>query len=456
MSVLTRAIKELLFYRGLLFFVCVGIVWVAFGLFWGACFGLFLLCCLVCYESVQLWRLLAWLDGKSPYPVFSEGSVWALLAARLSANDERYNKQKQQLTELVHRFDELLAVLPVGVLLVRSGGQVVWASELAKRHFKLSGKVSHNPLTFGNEKSGQPLAELDKLWQSDELSVFLRQTPTTAVHKKILLEQGAEKTWLSLSLVSFERDVNLLFSEDVSTKERLDAMRSDFVANASHELRTPLTVIQGFLETLQEYPDLEDAMRGQFVALMRDESEKMLTIINHLLALSRLENPEHSTFLPVDLSALCQKVAEDTTALAQHTGQGHKVRADIHAGLWVMGDGDMLYAALSNLAFNAIWHTKAGTSVTIGLTQAGETVLFFVADNGEGIASHHLPRLTERFYRASQGRERPHKNHGTGLGLAIAKHALARHGGALQVESTLGVGTRFWVILPLFAHKNER
>ncbi|MDO4426622.1 MAG: ATP-binding protein [Moraxella sp.] len=456
MSVLTRAIKELLFYRGLLFFACVGIVSVAFGLFWGACFGLFLLCCLVCYESVQLWRLLAWLDGTSSYPIFHERSVWALLAARILANDERYHKQKQQMTELVHRFDELLAVLPVGVLLVRSGGQVLWASELAKRHFKLSGKVSHNPLTFGNEKSGQPLAEVDKLWQSDELGVFLRQTPTSAVHKKILLEQGMEATWLSLSLVSFERDVNLLFSEDVSTKERLDAMRSDFVANASHELRTPLTVIQGFLETLQEYPDLEHAMRGQFVALMRDESEKMLTIINHLLALSRLENPEHSTFLPVDLSALCQKVAEDTEALALHAGQGHQVVATVCKDSWVMGDYDMLYAALSNLAFNAIWHTKAGTSVTLGLAKDGENIRFFVADNGEGIASHHLPRLTERFYRASQGRERPHKNHGTGLGLAIAKHALARHGGTLQVESTLGMGTRFWVILPLFAHKNER
>lgn len=207
-----------------------------------------------------------------------------------------------------------------------------------------------------------------------------------------------------------------------------------------------MTVIQGFLETLQDYPDIDDKTREEFIGLMSDESQKMLSIINDLLHLSRLENTPYvgDNKTPVNLSELIAVVYTDTQNLSNTHGTHHKITLQSQPDIWILGSVKDLYSALSNLTFNAILHTPPNTDIVIGLCKQGDQAVFFVEDTGQGIAPEHLPRLTERFYRVSGGRERTYKTQGSGLGLAITKYALFEHKSELFVQSTLGVGTRFW------------
>ncbi len=226
-----------------------------------------------------------------------------------------------------------------------------------------------------------------------------------------------------------------------------ERMRVDFVANASHELRTPLASILGFIETLNDEAGEDAAVRARFLKVMDDEARRMLRLIEDLISLSRIEAekyrlPDH----PVDL---VQLVADVRAELADAAGDRGRdlvglVDPDVPA---VSGDRVQLSQMLHNLIGNAMKYGRAGTPVTISLRHdASGMVRLSVGDQGEGIAAVHIPRLTERFYRADAGRSR--SVGGTGLGLAIVKHIVERHRGRLDIVSQVGIGTTVMVILP--------
>ena len=239
----------------------------------------------------------------------------------------------------------------------------------------------------------------------------------------------------------FDKHLQLLVSQDITPMEKLNQTRSDFIANVSHELRTPLTVINGFVETMQDLPNLPADKREQFLALMKKDSDRMLTLLDDLLTLSRLENfdPTHK-LQPINLSALVEQLSQEGMTLS-----GGKQTFDtvIEPNLWIQGVQLDLYNALSNLVFNAVRYNPEGGHIAIHLHSSDNAAnaRFSVTDNGPGIAAEHIPRLTERFYRVDAGRSRA--SGGTGLGLAITKHALAEHGSRLEVESTVGKGSEF-------------
>ncbi|MDE8347707.1 MAG: ATP-binding protein [Acidocella sp.] len=243
------------------------------------------------------------------------------------------------------------------------------------------------------------------------------------------------------------------------TRERtLERMRADFVANASHELRTPLTSLIGFIETLQG-PALGDSEAlPRFLKIMGEQADRMQRIIADLLSLSRIEMTEHQPPADqVDLIPLLRQVAAFMEPILR---DGHaSLTLDLDADLpSVRGDAGQLTQVFGNLIDNAVKysvlkHHKGGGIVTVTakatpipnyLTQG---VLITVTDDGPGIAREHLPRLTERFYRADKGRSRAVG--GTGLGLAIVKHVVSRHRGRLVIESTEGEGTSCHIWLPL-------
>jgi two-component system phosphate regulon sensor histidine kinase PhoR len=226
-----------------------------------------------------------------------------------------------------------------------------------------------------------------------------------------------------------------------------ERMRVDFVANASHELRTPLASILGFIETLSDEAGEDAMVRTRFLKVMDDEARRMLRLIEDLISLSRIEAekyrlPDH----PVDLVAL---VAEVRAELADGAGARGRdlvgvVDPDVPA---VSGDRVQLSQMLHNLIGNAMKYGRAGTPVTVSLRRDDSgMVRLSVRDEGEGIAAVHIPRLTERFYRADAGRSR--SVGGTGLGLAIVKHIVERHRGRLDIVSVVGTGTNVMVILP--------
>ena len=235
--------------------------------------------------------------------------------------------------------------------------------------------------------------------------------------------------------------MQLLVSQDITPMEKLNQTRSDFIANVSHELRTPLTVINGFVETMQDLPNLPADKREQFLALMKKDSDRMLTLLDDLLTLSRLENCDPSHKLqPINLSALVEQLSQEGVTLS--AGK-QTFDTDIEPNLWIQGVQLDLYNALSNLVFNAVRYNHDGGHISIRLHSNADmaNARFSVSDNGPGIAAEHIPRLTERFYRVDAGRSRA--SGGTGLGLAITKHALAEHGSCLEVESTVGKGSEF-------------
>jgi two-component system phosphate regulon sensor histidine kinase PhoR len=232
---------------------------------------------------------------------------------------------------------------------------------------------------------------------------------------------------------------------DRSALRSAERMRTDFVANASHELRTPLATIIGYAETLSDGAEVDAAMRSRFGATIQSEARRMLRIVEDLMSLSRIEADRYrAPNEKVDLGEIARIAIEHAASLAER--RGCRLDSSIESGLpMVMGDFGQLLQLADNLIGNAIRYgcgDKACT-VTVSVRADDGRLILVVKDQGEGIASEHLPRLTERFYRVDSARSR--ESGGTGLGLAIVKHIVERHRGTLEIQSEPGKGTQVTV-----------
>ncbi|PXA90994.1 ATPase [Nostoc sp. 3335mG] len=239
------------------------------------------------------------------------------------------------------------------------------------------------------------------------------------------------------------RIVHLIDRTGSYTAER---MRVDFVANASHELRTPLASLLGYIETLQDEAGEDPAIRGRFLKIMNDEARRMQRLIEDLISLSRIEadkyrKPEQT----VDLNALAEEVRLEL--LGGGSPRAADLEFDLGAVPPVLGDRVQLSQLLHNIIGNAMKYGREATPVRFHLGQRPDGMVeMSVADEGEGIPTEHIPRLTERFYRVDSGRSRAMG--GTGLGLAIVKHVVERHRGRLDIASIVGKGTTVTILLP--------
>ncbi len=241
--------------------------------------------------------------------------------------------------------------------------------------------------------------------------------------------------------------------QDVTEIQQLDQMRRDFVANVSHELRTPLTAILGFVETLQGPARGDPAATDRFLNIMSDEASRMNRLVGDLLSLSRVEEVSRMRPTdPVDLDQIIRSVARNLSPFA-NSNNSTVTYEDAETSVVVPGDADQLLQVITNLVENALKYGGQGTEVAVSLTKVhgrhglrGDGWMVSVQDNGPGIDSIHITRLTERFYRIDSHRSR--EMGGTGLGLAIVKHIINRHRGRLKIESTLGKGSVFSVVLP--------
>ena len=225
---------------------------------------------------------------------------------------------------------------------------------------------------------------------------------------------------------------------DVTAKRRVEDMRRDFVANVSHELRTPLTVIGGFF-------DLDEVLEPHHVALIRDQVQRMRHIVDDLLMLSGLENRDETQTDESEVVAM-HRIAEDVVKEGEALSLGRHTFVKEIEDVSLLGHPDELRSAAMNLVSNAVRYTPDGGTITVRWGRSGMGAVFSVTDTGIGIEAKHIPRLTERFYRADKGRSR--QTGGTGLGLAIVKHVLRRNGGTLKIESTPGVGSVFAMHFP--------
>jgi len=232
---------------------------------------------------------------------------------------------------------------------------------------------------------------------------------------------------------------------DVTNIEAAEKSRREFIANVSHELRTPLTSIQGYVETLMEDPPPPLETNREFLGVILKNTTRMNRLTEDLLALASVESPDYKLALQrMKARGLVEDAIESLAGIVVDGVELLFAGAPDHC---VMADPDAMTQVFGNLIENALKYAKAGRRIEVGAQAANGEVQFSVRDFGPGIASEHLDRIFERFYRVDKARSR--ESGGTGLGLAIVKRIVQAHGGRIWAESELGSGTTFYFTLPV-------
>ncbi|NNC93788.1 MAG: hypothetical protein HKN80_14995 [Acidimicrobiia bacterium] len=232
---------------------------------------------------------------------------------------------------------------------------------------------------------------------------------------------------------------------DVTERRNVEAMRSDFVADASHELKTPVASIQAAAETLVRAIDEDPAAARRFASQVHVTAVRLSQLVTDLLDLSRVES-ERLEPKEVDLGRL---IAKELDRLADRAEvMGIELVADAEPVVVLAGRKDVRLA-VRNLLENALAYTEPGGAVTVSTRRRESKAVISVADTGIGIPGRDVARIFERFYRVDDARNRD--TGGTGLGLAIVRHVAEAHGGSVDVESELGVGSTFTIGIPIRA-----
>ena len=377
----------------------------------------------------HLWYLLrlAWLIRRQHrlVPPFPPG-VWGDVYRSIGRYQQRGRKGRKRQLRFIRRFREAANSVPDALVVLDKNRRIEWANPAATALMDL-----HWP-----QDDGKPLLEV---FRHPELGEYIcageygRPLEVAPEHDRSIM--------LSIRVAPFgeRKKQRLIVGRDITKIFHLNVIRRDFVANASHELRTPLTVIAGFLENLLDSPQTPPGHRRP-LGLMQNQAERMRSIIEDLLTLSRLEMDEDaSERAPVDVPCELEQIIADARTLS---AGAHRFSIDIEPDLMLLGKAGELRSALSNILFNAVKHTPPDSRIELrwGLDEDGAPV-YSVQDDGPGIAPEHIPRLTERFYRVDKARSRA--SGGTGLGLAIVKHVLNHHAARLAVISEPGAGATF-------------
>ncbi|MEQ4453452.1 MULTISPECIES: phosphate regulon sensor histidine kinase PhoR [Kosakonia] len=377
----------------------------------------------------HFWNLLRlswwlWVD-KSMTPPPGTGS-WEPLLYGLHQMQMRNKKRRRELGNLIKRFRSGAESLPDAVILTTEEGAIFWCNGLAQQMLGLRWP----------DDNGQNILNLLRY---PEFTKYIRnQEFGRPLH--LVLNNGRH---LEIRVMPYSEQQLLMVARDVTQMHQLEGARRNFFANVSHELRTPLTVLQGYLEMMQEQT-LEGAPREKALHTMREQTSRMEGLVRQLLTLSKIEAaptlPPNET---IDVPMMLRVVEREAQTLSQ---QKHTFSFEVDNALKVLGNEEQLRSAISNLVYNAVNHTPAGTHVIVRWQHVPQGAEFSVEDNGPGIAAEHIPRLTERFYRVDKARSR--QTGGSGLGLAIVKHAVNHHESRLDIVSEPGKGTRFSFVLP--------
>jgi two-component system phosphate regulon sensor histidine kinase PhoR len=377
----------------------------------------------------QLYSFRSWLasDSKQLPPV--NAGVWAPVARELQRLNRQNRKRKKRLRRLATRLRQLAQASPDGAIILDARGELQWFNEAASTTLGLDDQ----------RDIGQPIANLVRS------PAFTEYLAGGDFEQPLEFASPVDETiHLSLRAVPYGRNRRLLLVRDITRLQRLEQVRKDFVANVSHEMRSPLTVVMGYLETMADDEQTPKHWHHP-IKQMGEQAGRMYTIVEDLLHLSSLEHdPGGAGRHAVPVAEILESIAADAE---QFGGSARSIDLNVDEQLLVFGEYNELYSAFSNLIFNAAHYTPEDGDIFVEWCATENGARLDVRDTGIGIESHHIPRLTERFYRVDKARSR--QLGGTGLGLAIVKHVLMRHDSRLEIESELGEGSRFTCNFPL-------
>jgi two-component system phosphate regulon sensor histidine kinase PhoR len=347
-----------------------------------------------------------------------------------------------------HQLETLLNSMQDAVIAVSSGGLVQWANQpmdrLIPQHTRLNAPV------------------VETIRDPDFLAAVKAATTTKQV-KTTRATSIVPGRVFDVTAAPLPDGGAVAVLRDLTETERVEKTRRDFIANVSHELRTPLTSIQGYSETLLDLSSEISGPHREFLEIIRKNAARMSRLTEDLLTLARVESGETrfdtESVPPVELlhdaeesfREVARSQEVDLQIVGLEASDQHGAHGSVESLPLVRADREAIHQVFSNLIDNAMKYGRSGGRVTLGARPSkrgiGFGVEFYVQDFGAGIASEHLPRLFERFYRVDKARSR--ESGGTGLGLAIAKHIVLAHGGSIRAESELNHGSTFLFTLPI-------
>ncbi|SDW01505.1 phosphate regulon sensor histidine kinase PhoR [Marinobacter mobilis] len=378
------------------------------------------------WTLAQAHKLIQWLVN----PNGSDGApeslgLWGDVFDGLHRMRQNHLRTRDRLLRQINRVQESTNAMHDGVIMTNSHGAMEW----------WNGSAEHL-LGFQRESDrGQLIHNLIRL------PAFKAYFDACNYREPLEISSPAKPhIRLQLQISLFGDDDRLIVAKDVTRLYQLEQMRRDFVGNVSHEMRTPLTVISGYLETMVDNADDLPPKWRRAIHTMDQQASRMEALITDLILLSKIETGEHAA--PdsiIDVNTMVTQISTDARALSGE--QGHEISMDIGERRLLTGDESQIRSAFSNLIFNAVKYTPAGGQIFISWHTDRNGAHLSVRDSGIGIDPVHIPRLTERFYRADPSRHK--ETGGTGLGLAIVKHVLLNHDGNLEIRSRIGEGSEF-------------
>ncbi len=380
----------------------------------------------------QLWQMRkmeSWLSQHDQQPP-AVGGIWDEIAHQMVQQQNRHSKERRRLQGIIARVQETTAAQRDAVILLHNDYAIQWWNQSA-----------HQLLGLRAEDNGKPVFNYIRSPK------FVRYLEQGQFNEPLVLASSVDtNVFLNYQVSQFGQGEYLVVVRDVSRMQKLEQMRKDFIGNVSHELRTPLTVVRGYLETMSDNSDSLPAVWQKAIGQMEAQSKRMTLLIEDLLTLTKLETEDTDyKQTEVDVRSLLETIKADANGLSGDNR--HTVELDIQNDITLLGVYEELRSCLSNLAFNAVRYSPPESPVILRTRVTDDAAIIEVQDHGIGIDAHHIPRLTERFYRVEKSRSLD--TGGTGLGLAIVKHVLAHHQGQLRIESRINQGSTFACVFPI-------
>jgi len=380
-------------------------------------FGAFLY---ILWASRTIGRLFKWIDiGMRGVPPDMDG-VWGELADTFNRQRRRHRGTQEKMRRAINRAKRVTEAVDDAVIVLRQDRTIDWWNTVGKKYLGL--RSSDRGVAITN------LIRDPKFVNYINSNHFESTSLPTSIHNGRLLE---------FSAVMFAENEIVVVISDITHVNDLEKVRKEFIGNISHELRTPLTVMRGYIDTLSDIEG-NSAIANKAYQEMSNQVDRMNDLSDDIILLSKFESDGASAVEKINLNELLAVIVGEAEQLS--AGK-HSISLNCAESVVLNGENKMLRSALGNIVFNAVLHNPQGADIDIEVTQTKSNTVVVIEDNGVGIDSDEIPRLTERFYRGDSSRNS--NTGGSGLGLAIVKHALTRSGAVLDIKSSLGNGAKF-------------
>jgi len=392
-------------------------------------------------EKMSLGDFSGEVPVKSNDEIGQLAEMFNILRGKLDTTLEEISKEKNKL-------GTILEYMADGLIAIDFEGKVLHANPAARTMLDIDGEADLTGWIYDRDmevlSKEYPLSLLkEKCGEEGSSGILSYRNKIFAIRYDHFKDELGEEIGI------------IIIIQDITERQKLEAMQTDFVANVSHELKTPLTNIKSYAETLLDGAVDDRDTADHFLEIINSEADRMNRLVKDLLQLSRLDNnQEILTMKETDAVMLIDMAVTKVELTAQQKHQQLNRLYDKDADIRINVDRDRFEQVILNVLTNAIKYTNEGGRIDVDVFRQGDWARIIVQDNGIGMSAEAIPRIFERFYRVDKARSRAMG--GTGLGLAITKHIVEGHGGTISAESHEGKGTKMIIEMPLAVKKGVR